>query len=178
MFAHLELVPRDILEYIAFLVALPSVIKPPQDLLNLLLTSSTLYYSLCTTSAPHLYARLFRNTFDFDTSEPWTGEAYQVTDSRLAAELVSRYRLLRRVRHRDFSDERMWEDLCVAMRTILESNGVNEACLRSMGFSDFIFCYAEQCLNEHQLRSTSTPDYNLDLALWLLVLIWSKGQLY
>lgn len=179
MFARLELVPRDILEHIAFLVALsPSetVFKPLQELLNLLLSSSTLYYSLCTTSAPHLYARVFRSTFDLDTSEPWNTDVYQLTDSRLTAELVSRYRLLRRVRRRDFADKMMREDLCVAMRVVIESNGANEAHLRSVEFPDFIFCYAEQCLNEYQLRSTSAPSYNIDLALWLLVLTWSKGQ--
>lgn len=179
MLAHLELVPHDILEHIAFLIALPPplmpVLKPPQDLLNLLLTSSTLYYSLCTTSAPHLYAQLFRSTFDFDMSD-----VHQVTDSRLTAKLVSRYRLLKRVRRQEFSNEMMREDLCVAMQTILDSNGINEAHLRSIGFPNFVFCYVEKCLNEHQLRSISSessPDYNLKLALWLLVLIWSKGQL-
>lgn len=178
MFAHLELVPRDILEHIAFLIALPPlsmpVLRPPQDLLNLLLTSSTLYYSLCTTSAPHLYARLFRSIFDFDMSD-----VYQATNSRLTAQLVSRYRLLKRIRRRDFSIEMLREDLCVAMQTILESNGVNEAHLRSMGFTNFVFCYVEKSLNEHQfcfISSESSPDHTLELALWLLVLIWSKGQ--
>ncbi|KIK66239.1 hypothetical protein GYMLUDRAFT_93560 [Collybiopsis luxurians FD-317 M1] len=176
MLARLELIPRDVLENIAFLVAISpdAIFKPPQELLHLLLTSSTLYYSLCTTSAPHLYARLFRSTFDLDNNG--TQFTHEYTDSRLTAELVSRYRLLRRVRRFELSEPIMYEDLCVAKRMVLESNGLNETHLRSAAFTTFIFTYAERCMKRYQARSDAIPDHSLDLVLWLLVLTWSRGD--
>ncbi|KAF9074388.1 hypothetical protein BDP27DRAFT_1359494 [Rhodocollybia butyracea] len=134
--------------------------KPPQDLLSLLLTSSTLYYSLSTNSAPHLYACIYRNTFDFDT----TGVHFdmnQVTDSRLTAER---------------EDNMMSNDLlCVAMRMIVESTGTNEAYIRQAGFLGFIFLYATRCLTEYQHHPQARTD--MDLALWLLALTWSRDEL-
>ncbi|KAJ3785908.1 hypothetical protein GGU10DRAFT_421174 [Lentinula aff. detonsa] len=178
MTSYLELVPRDILEYIAFLVVSTpeTLFRPPQELLNLLLTSSTLYYSLCTSSAPHLYARIFRSTFDLGQNGIYSTEN-RLTDSELTLDCVSRHGLLRRVRRRDFSNKMMFEDLCVAMRIIIESAGVNEAHLRSAGFSDFIFTYARRCLNKQQLACTRTNlDCETSLVLWLLALTWSRDD--
>ncbi|KAJ3733158.1 hypothetical protein DFJ43DRAFT_1153519 [Lentinula guzmanii] len=178
MSSYLELVPRDILEYIAFLVVSTpeTLFRPPQELLNLLLTSSTLYYSLCTSSAPHLYARIFRSTFDLGQNGIYSTEN-RLTDSELTSDFVSRHGLLRRVRRRDFSNKMMFEDLCVAMRIIIESAGVNEAHLRSAGFSDFIFTYARRCLNKQQLACTRTNlDCETSLVLWLLALTWSRDD--
>ncbi|KAF5381515.1 hypothetical protein D9757_008157 [Collybiopsis confluens] len=174
MLAQLELVPRDILEHIAFLVAISSgtASRPPQALLHLLLTSSTLYYSLRTTSAPHLYARLFRCTFD-TSGTSFTGS---LKDSRLTAELVSRHRLLGRVRRLELSEPTMYEDLCVAMRIVMENNGVNEVHLRSTAFSPFIFTFAERCLKQHQCRSDVHSDRIIGLVLWLLALTWSRDD--
>ncbi|KAJ4480898.1 hypothetical protein J3R30DRAFT_3864388 [Lentinula aciculospora] len=178
MSSYLEIVPHDILEHIAFLVVLTPgpFFSSLQGLLNLMLTSSTLHSSLCTSSAPHLYARIFRNTFDLDTS----GSSFntnQCTDSGLTFDLISRYRLLRRVRRHEFSDEMMLEDLCVAMRTVLESAGV-EIHLRSVGFSEFIFSYAQQCLTKHQLAQTNADfDCKTRLVLWLLAFTWSRADI-
>ncbi|KAJ3850451.1 hypothetical protein EV368DRAFT_45288 [Lentinula lateritia] len=179
MLPYLELIPRDILEYIAFLVVLTPipVSRPPQELLNLLLTSSTLYSSLCISSAPHLYARIFRSTFDFDINGP-SYDATKITDSGLTLDLVSRYRLLRRVRRMEFSKKMMLEDLRVAMQTVIESKRVNETHLKSAGFSEFTFSYAEQCLTKHQIAQTHAAfDYETNLILWLLALTWSRGML-
>ncbi|KAJ3881417.1 hypothetical protein F5051DRAFT_449975 [Lentinula edodes] len=178
MLPYLELIPRDILEYIAFLVVLTPdpVFRPPQELLNLLLTSSTLYTSLCTSSAPHLYARIFRSTFDLDINGP-SNDASKFTDSQLTFDLVSRYRLLRRVRRMEFSNKMMLEDLRVAMQTVIESKRVNEAHLKSAGFSEFTFSYAEQCLTKHQIAQTHAAfDYETNLILWLLALTWSRDD--
>ncbi|KAJ3828702.1 hypothetical protein F5880DRAFT_809205 [Lentinula raphanica] len=180
MSSYLELAPRDILEHIAFLVVEPSdpqVLIPLQGLLNLLLTSPTLYHSLCPSSAPHLYARIFCSTFDLDQNGIH-GDAERITDSGLTVDLISRYRLLRRVRHCDLSTNMMLEDLCVAMRIVIQSAGVNESHLRSAGFSDFCFAYARHCLAKCQLgeERASMSTTETSLILWLLTLTWSRDD--
>ncbi|CAA7262025.1 unnamed protein product [Cyclocybe aegerita] len=149
MTSRLETVPRDVLQHIALQCA-ASAFEPPVEILRLMLTRSTLYHSLNTVAAPHLYAQIF--VAKFDTSAPFRQYRSTMTDSALTAELTSRCRLLRRVRHMDFSSVGLLQDLWTALWMVLESDGLNETHLSKCHFTDFILGIAHIWL-----RSTVPP---------------------
>ncbi|KAK7447042.1 hypothetical protein VKT23_014253 [Stygiomarasmius scandens] len=175
MLSQLERLPGVILEHIAFLAVSSALLSPPKTLLNLLLTSSTLYHTLSLSSAPHLYANIFRACFDLGAIRQQLSSS-ELTDSRLAVELVSRYRLLRRVRRHDLSRETLSIDYCTAMRMLLENGGLNAAHLSSVGFVKFVAAHIEHCLEDHLSNHyyELTADFDTKLALELLILIISR----
>jgi hypothetical protein len=175
MLSLLELLPTDILEHIAFLTA-PTNFSPPESLLHLMLTSSTMYHNLSLPSAPHLYAKIFRACFDLGAT--WRLSLSKMTDSRLAQELVSRFRLLHRVRRHDLSSrETLKADLCTAMRMLLESDGLNEEYLDSIGFLQFVIGHLERCVedNLHRRCGDIPADDSNQLAIESLAWILTRG---
>ena len=162
MASFFEKVPCDVLLYIALLVPTSSELESLRHLLDLLLTSSTIYHSLSIHSSPHLYANIFRTKFDI--VQDLHG---QLTDSVLAAECVRRCRLLRRVRRGDLTSENAEQDLWTTLRMIMENNGLNAAQLHAAGFSDFIMPFAKAHLPCD--GTTYSPEYGISaLATWLL----------
>ncbi|KAF9450759.1 hypothetical protein P691DRAFT_436622 [Macrolepiota fuliginosa MF-IS2] len=135
---YLEAIPCDILQHIAFLTTIDSYpwLGAPRDILTLLRTSPTLYHTLSMRSCPHLYADIFRSTFDVHA--PQKRFRFQITDSALAEELVLRYKMLRRVRARIFSNSELRQDLWTAFWMVQESDGLNELQLRYAGLSEYI----------------------------------------
>ncbi|THV03502.1 hypothetical protein K435DRAFT_279585 [Dendrothele bispora CBS 962.96] len=142
-----------------------------------MLTSSTLYRSLSLSSAPHLYANIFRACFDSGPIR--RSSASKPTDSHLAAELVSRYRLLRRVRGHDLSHETLKTDYCTAMRMLLESDGPNQVDSSLVGLTKFVADHLEHCLEEHlsDHYCQILTDDNIKLAIELFVLILSRTDI-
>lgn len=173
MSSYLERIPRDILQNIAYLGATMSPLQPPKDLLHLLLSSSSVYASLCIRNSPHLYASIFRTKFDMDAILHKIGGA--LTDSYLAGELVSRYRVLRRVQQNNFSSTRLREDLWSAINMVLESNDLNEAQLSSVGFSAFIVTLVQSHMVLNDV--VGHGDEVNALAIWLLCLTLSRSML-
>jgi hypothetical protein len=162
MVSFFEKVPRDVLQYIAFLVATSSEQEPSRHLLNLLPTSSTVYHSLNIHASPHLYASIFRTKFDVVTELHG-----RLTDSALAREWVQRCRLLERVRRGSLELENSQQDLWAAFRMILEDRGLNNAHLLAVGFSDFIMTFASAHLPCD--TALSSLQYEISaLVTWLL----------
>lgn len=162
MASFLENAPRDVLQYIALLVATSSEQEPSRHLLQLLLTSSAIYHSLSIHASPHLYANIFRTKFDIvqDLHE-------RLTDSALAAEWVRRCCLLRRVRWGNLTSEGSQQDLWAALRMILENHGLNDAHLLAAGFPEFIMAFAKA--HPPCDVTVSSAEYEVSaLAIWLL----------
>jgi hypothetical protein len=170
MASFFEKVPRDVLQYIALLVATSSELEPSRHLLHLLLTSSTIYHSLSIHASPHLYANIFRAKFDI------VQELHgQLTDSALAAEWVQRCRLLRRVRRASLASQNAQRDLGAALRMILENDGLNDVHLLAAGFPEFIITFAKAHLPCY--GTVSSPEYEISaLATWLLCFTLSRRK--
>jgi len=162
MASFFEKVPRDVLQHIAFLVAMSSELEPSPHLLYLLLTSSAIHRTLNIYASPHLYADIFRTKFD--VVQELHG---RLTDSMLATEWVRRCCLLRRVRRGDLASKNSQQDLWTALRMVLENDGLNYAQLLAAGFQEFIMAFAKAHL---PCDDTSTsPEYETSaLATWLL----------
>jgi hypothetical protein len=158
---------HDILQHIAYFTSLDSTIQPPVDLLHLLLTCKTIYRSLAVKSCPHLYAKIFRTRFDTEVENGYP-------DSRLAGELVQRYRLLQRVRRGDTLVLRLQSDLWAALRMVISDYGLNGRHLTEAGFPRFIMSTLQSYLKE---RAPPRSDSCIALILWLIALTWTRGML-
>ncbi|KAJ7573983.1 hypothetical protein C8J56DRAFT_475965 [Mycena floridula] len=171
----LQTIPSDVLEHIAFFSFPTSAFEPPSDILNLLLTCHLIHDSLSVPSCPQLYAKVFHTRFDID---PTRRIADGLTDSILAAELVQRHRVLRRVRRRDTSQETLVQDLSTALAMILENVYLNQAQLSTAGISVFIVDVVLRYLEEAKVTVTRCSLYgqHLNLALWLAALTLSSGD--
>jgi hypothetical protein len=164
MRSYLEAFPCDILQHIALLTTVGPY--PPsaslRNILALLLTSSTLYHSLCLQNCPQLYADIFRSVFDVRAA--LRRFKFQITDSALAGELVLRCRMLRRVRSKRISPNELHQDLWTAFLMVLESDGVNELHLRSAGLAELLLDIAKSW----EKAGVSSPHQIQDLVIWLL----------
>ncbi|KAI6037969.1 hypothetical protein EDC04DRAFT_2570531 [Pisolithus marmoratus] len=137
MSSSLERIPLDVLAQIAFFSADP--VSPPSfdSLLQLLLTSRTLYRLLSIRTCPQLYADLFRVTFDLSAYFHKSGRCAK-TSSYLARELQRRAGLLRRIRLRQMTNEHLLSDLWGIHLMLLESDSLNETHLHSVGVAQWI----------------------------------------
>lgn len=164
-FSRLEAIPHDILQHIAFLLAISSIDEGPRQLLHLLLISSGIYRSLSVHNHPHLYANIFRSTFDVDDRlHP------RLTDSTLAMELLQRYRILYRSRRQDRSAP-MPGELWAAFHMVLEDEGRNGRHLAAAGFPKFVLSLVDG------LQLGEPDDNQVDaLSIWLLCLTLTHGK--
>lgn len=175
----LESIPCDILQYIALLATLGSqpVLTTPRPVSMLLLTSSTLYRSLCVKSCPHLYANIFRATFD--TRAGRRRFTFQLTDSALACELLFRHKMLRNVRHRSCLPAELRQDLWTAFWMVQESDGLNELHLRLAGLVEYLLDIVKRWTGDTiSISRESGPTRELQsLVIWLLCFTLSRGKL-
>lgn len=168
----LETVPHDVLQHIAFLLGTLSVMEPPQHLLSLLLASSKIHRSLNVHNCPHLYANIFRATFDVDFRlHP------RLTDSALAVELCQRYRVLRRARRQDMSTGLSSSELWVVLRMILEDKGRNQRHQAAAGFLGFILSFMRTRIEIRDADPQFDQEQISALAMWLLCLTLSHSGL-
>ncbi|KAJ7730268.1 hypothetical protein DFH07DRAFT_175583 [Mycena maculata] len=152
-YSILERVPHDVLQHIALLSASPA------DLCRLLATSRVLYAGLNICTSPHLYAAIFRLTFDSSASA-----SAPLTNSALAAELVQRCRALRRCRRLDLSVHGLRQDLWTLLWMVIETGPC--VSLSEAGFSRFVVELAR-----YYLRDDVWPWKELkNMVVWLLCL--------
>ncbi|KAL7412146.1 hypothetical protein BDY24DRAFT_393396 [Mrakia frigida] len=119
----LNSIPVDVQETIAFFVATSSSSGPPKGLACLLLTSKHLSHSLSRSSLPHLYALIFRATFDYSAIvRRFPPDRY--TARHLADELVRRWECLKRIRA-GTSGDMLEHDLWLLWLMCLENDGKN-----------------------------------------------------
>ncbi|KAG6889686.1 hypothetical protein C0995_015434 [Termitomyces sp. Mi166 len=163
----LSSIPHNVLQDIAFDLAILSLPRPPLHLASLLLACSDTYRALSPRNCPQLYARIFRETFDFDPNLH-----AKVSDSVLASELHRRHRVLWRTRCMDLSSDFDQEELCGAMRMVIENAGQNEKLLSSAGFSTFMMSFVLQRLMHAGAANLLplTDDNTTSMEIWLLCL--------
>jgi hypothetical protein len=179
MASPFENLPARILQTIAFyfFASSESKLGPPR-ILQLLLLSRPIYNALRFCITPGLYGALFAVYFDHESDVDCKRSGlWYFTDSCLAAELVHRCRVLRRVRLRQFSKEHIRTDLWTIYLMILESNKQNEAQLTAVGISEYILEFTRRHIGE-ETRRYGWPlmtEVN-SLALWLICLTVSPRE--
>ncbi|GLB44528.1 hypothetical protein LshimejAT787_1701550 [Lyophyllum shimeji] len=168
MVTSLDAIPRDILQHVAFLLATVSATEPPRHLIPLLLTNSKIYRSLDVRGCPHLYAHIFRATFDYDHALH-----SRLTDSALAAELQLRHGILWRTGRQNQSSDPTMEELWAALRMVLENAGHNERLFAAAGFTTFIMTYVQHHSGHAaaaEISSSSDSGAAMTMMMWLLCL--------
>jgi hypothetical protein len=151
-----------------------SIFGPPQVLL-LLLLNHAFHNALNLQACPELYARVFGFYFDLGFSGKRIHSSF--SSQCLAAELVRRFYVLRRIRLLDFSEQTIRVDLWTAYLMLLESDGANEKMLAAAGMSGFIVELIKRRLREQYVKY-GRPLVNEvnSLALWLACLTVSPRE--
>ncbi|TFK79602.1 hypothetical protein K466DRAFT_533751, partial [Polyporus arcularius HHB13444] len=137
---------------------------PPSALVPLLCAHSHLYSLLSITRNAHLYARIFRATFDYHAPERRFPDdaSYSLA---LAAQLVRNCESLQRIRTGDL----LLDDLYRAFALCLENDGRNAAQLQWAGLPDYIERYVCSRLWHGRDRTHNWPRESREnaFALWL-----------
>ncbi|KAG9017609.1 hypothetical protein FRB90_000560 [Tulasnella sp. 427] len=171
----------ELVHLIALHVAIPhqSAVspRPPKDLISLLCTSSSLYSALNPQSNPHLYAEIFRRTFD-------TSALYRrfpishLTAPSLTHELKRRWTCLSRVRalsatysnswkERSYRRPQLLEDLMTLYIMFTESDTGNaKLLLRYANVQGYINMYKHYRLDKLRMLP-DMPEESEEIALWL-----------
>ncbi|KNZ76614.1 hypothetical protein J132_09358 [Termitomyces sp. J132] len=165
--ASLSSVPCNVLQHIAFNLAIFSLPQPPLHLSSLLLACSNIHQALRLQNCPQLYARIFRATFDLNPDLHT-----RISDSILASELYRRHRVLWRTRCMDLSSDLDQEELCSAIRMVIEDTGQNEKLLSSAGFSTFLMSSVlQRLMHVGAVNLLPLSDDNpTSMVMWLLCL--------
>jgi hypothetical protein len=170
MVSHLQHAPLNVLIHIATLSGSSHVLEPPTDVLHLSLSNHYFYSALSVRSCPQLYANLFYARFDTAAVLRRLRSVHVLTSSALCAELVQRYRAMRRIRRRDMSDQNMAQDLFTILMMVYESDGLNEMQLTAAGLPQYI----------HKLLRTRLPHSFVNeidpLVIWLSWLTLSRRE--
>ncbi|KAL1746599.1 hypothetical protein HDZ31DRAFT_33806 [Schizophyllum fasciatum] len=125
--SFLERAPQDVILEIALLGAASDF--DCRDILSLLLTSSRLHNVLNIRNCPLLYAVVFRAMY---------GAPFPLPYRMLAAELVRRCTLLRRLRRGDMTPDGLNQDMQTAVGMLLENNVSAYARLADVGLPRFV----------------------------------------
>lgn len=165
--ASLNSIPCNVLQQIAFYLAMMSLPRPPLHLTSLLLACSDVYQALSPQNCPQLYARIFRATFDLDPDLHT-----KIPDPVLCSELYRRHRVLWRTRCMDLSSNLTQEELRGSMRMVVENAGQNEKLLSSAGFSVFMMSLILSRLMRDGAAKLLplTDDNTTSMEMWLLCL--------
>lgn len=136
----------ELLHHIAFFAATSSSSHPPSVLLPLLTTCRAWHASLNAADHPHLYARIFRATFDSSALYRRLPHA-SLSANLLHTELVRRWCVLKRIRWmagrwtgstdwspRRYRREAVLQDLMTIYLMLMEDDGRNAAILN--GYAD------------------------------------------
>lgn len=176
MASHLETLPHRVLLNIAFYSFTSSSLDRPL-VLQLLLISRTIYNALNIHTCPELYAQLF--DFYFTLVPRVRLRASSPTDVSLAAELVQRFHVLRRIRLGEFSEQYIRTDLWTAYLMVLESDGHNEALLAKAGIAQYAFEFIRRHFREERTRHGSPLMSEVNsLAMWVACLTASHCEHY
>ncbi|RDX45583.1 hypothetical protein OH76DRAFT_1486236 [Lentinus brumalis] len=156
--------PPDVLDHLAFHLATSQPLGPPSALVPLLCAHSHLYNLLSITRNAHLYARIFRATFDYHAPERRFPDdaSYSLA---LAAQLVRHCETLQRIRTGDL----LVDDLYRTFALCLENDGRNAAQLQWAGLPDYIERYVCIRLWHGRNRIHNWPRESREnaFALWL-----------
>lgn len=197
-------IPPDILELIAFFVAINPLLGPPSELLSFISLSKFTYDSLSLRKNPSLYARICAVKFDLDAPLRRLGKAAMLPQA-LANELVKRCIVLKRFKATSMAhiinpmpeeEETLNEMLWTAFFMVLENDGRNVIQLRNSGVAGWLNAYwfdtagsshAMSLLQDDEWpalglgspRNSISPyrcSQHLTLAMWLLWFFFEPGK--
>ncbi|ESK93284.1 hypothetical protein Moror_14547 [Moniliophthora roreri MCA 2997] len=166
----LESIPPEILEQIAYHVAVDSFLGPPSNIISLLSISRRMYSCLSPSSNTCLYAKIFSHKFDLLAAMRRIGSE-RLSTAVLTQELRRRCVLLKRIRSRMDActdeqhiirdDDTLHDILIHAYLWMLENEGKNERQLREYARIDL-------WLNDYwfNLRGSSGAKRYIGLDLW------------
>lgn len=171
----------EILQRIALCVATENPVGPPSSLLPLLTSSPQLYDALNARDHPHLYADIFRETFDTDAIQRRFPRA-QLTAQALSVELQRRWTSLKRIRAMSKAHSTGWkryeedearEDLMTAYLMLVESDGPNAVHLLQYAKLDaYLEAYMQRRLVKIHSEPVMPPESEeSSLLLWVTWLV-------
>ncbi|KAL4077748.1 hypothetical protein J3A83DRAFT_4087354 [Scleroderma citrinum] len=172
MSSHLETIPLDVLVHIASFTVEPAPLTRLGPLLQLLLSSRTLYHLLSIRTCPQLYAHIFRVSFDLQGYHRRTGQ-HAMTSSCLATELQRRRQVLRRIRLRQMIEQHILADLWVIYLMLLESDALDELHLYDAGVSKWV----TNVLERYCQATNVFDDQVTSLAITVASLVWSHSDI-
>ncbi|PIL29384.1 hypothetical protein GSI_09436 [Ganoderma sinense ZZ0214-1] len=166
--APFSALPPDILDHIAFALALADPSGPPCPVLPLLCTSSHVHYHLSVPNNAHLYARIFRAKFDYRA--PARRMCQEATyASALTNQLVHYSRALHNIRRGDIHSPSILHDFYRLFTLALENDGRNVHHLNWARYADFLHRYVLSRLWQDREESYGWPLESPEnaFALWL-----------
>lgn len=193
-------VPDELIEHIAFFAGTSTLLGPPSALPVLVILNKRFHRILNIQHNPHLYARIFIAKFDisaplrrFRALSPSADARAEVTVSALAAELVRRCRVLKRIRTQsDFlapdleqenSAPTLDETLWTAYLMMLEHNEKNLQQLRLYASIDLwlrTYWFDPRGWGAKEMFGQQWPkdDTRAALAMWLFWFFLDPGACY
>ncbi|KAI0800011.1 hypothetical protein C8Q74DRAFT_1192861 [Fomes fomentarius] len=155
MHSSFSTLPLEVLEHIAYHLALVDLHGPPTHLLSLLCTSKSIYHALSIQRSPHLYARIFRAKFDCSAVAPRFTQ--QATYAPVLANQLVRYCLaLKNIRRGDIYSPSLLKTFYRAFALCSENDGRNAEQLDWAGLSQFV----ERYVFERLWEGRASPSYN------------------
>ena len=146
--------------------------SPPSALLPLLLASKHFYDALSFRSNKHLYACMFR--LSFDESAP-TRRLGHLDASALCHQLRANYSALRSIRRRDTHADNILVTFWTCFSMLLENDGKNRCQLDAAGLPDFIDAFVRERLYDNSIDGWPAENEINSIALWLLWLTTTEG---
>lgn len=148
--------------------------SPPSACLPLLLTSKHFYNALSFTSNNHLYACMFRRSFDQSAPARRLGH---LAAPGLSTQLRANYDAIKCVRHRNIRADNLLQTFWTCFSMLLENDGRNRCQLDAAGLPDFVDGFVRERLYENSIDGWPAENELNSLALWLLWLTSTEGTL-
>jgi hypothetical protein len=148
--------------------------SPPSAFLPLLLASKHFYNALSFTANNHLYACIFRLSFD------QSGPARRLGNPDapgLAMQLRANYDAIKCVRRRNIRADNVLQTFWTCFSMLLENDGKNRHQLDAAGLPDYVDDFLRERLYEHSIDGWPAENELNSLALWLLWLTTTEGML-
>ncbi|OSD00575.1 hypothetical protein PYCCODRAFT_1370942 [Trametes coccinea BRFM310] len=170
--------PLEVLDDIAYHLALLEPVGPPRHLPPLLRTCKSLHTALCVTNNTHLYARIFRAKFDHRAAERRFCQEASYS-SGLAYQLVAYCHALRNISRGDIDSPTTYNDYMRAFTMCMENDGRNAQQLEWAGLRDHVERFIFDRLWDERDRANGWPveDITNSLALWLYWYSLTEGYL-
>ena len=176
MFSLHHLAP-DLLHQVAFHVGSADPLGPPTSLASFLRTDKSIHYQLNSKRNPHLWADLFRHSFDVSSLRR-RFPADCLTAKSLAEEFERRWKSLTRIRHaaethdwrkKAYKEVHITEDMLTVFLMLTESDGKNAIQLiRWANVDHWIASFVHKFLGEAFRYPKMPPEKPLwSLAMWV-----------
>jgi len=145
------ILPREILENIAFEVAAADPLGPPTQLLPLLQTNKAIHEALAISSHTPLWSRICKLKFDTGAVRR---RARELCRRDYNGHLIQMCQLLRVLRHGDIYHEDAEDQFVIAYCAMLDNDGKNRAQLEAAGIVDFL----DRFMRERLFEGRASPD--------------------